>query len=285
MAIRAPAQCAGERRQSRAQRSRHRRGPARARWASSCAATTKAASSSTTSSRRCTNPFGAATPMRRSTGWSACWMAAWTRAISRRLIRMASGTSAWPTRARCASRSTPPRPSSAWEPRRVSLRWPRRGLPGGRAQVQRRLQGPWRRQGPGGPGRHPRGAHACLRNAPTRPMKDLGYGEVYTATRMTNPAPLRPARATIARGRRGCAWYEPVPRGLEIRIGDKLCRTAPSQRRGLPGLEPGASASTDRGPWRCGIPTHQAMQTPLGEFLRACLLGQAFFLLDRAMSA
>lgn len=60
-----------------------------------------------------------------------------------------------------------------------------------------------------------------LRNAPTRLMKELGYGEEYryahdepqgyAAGEDYFPASLEPRR-----------YYQPVPRGLEIKIGEKL---------------------------------------------------------------
>lgn len=75
-----------------------------------------------------------------------------------------------------------------------------------------------------------------LRNAPTRLMKNLGYGdeyryahdepEAYAAGEDYFPEELEPRR-----------YYEPVPRGLELKIRDKLQhladldRSSPRQRR------------------------------------------------------
>jgi len=60
-----------------------------------------------------------------------------------------------------------------------------------------------------------------LRNAPTRLMKQMGYGAeyryahdepgAYAAGAQWFPDDVPPQR-----------WYQPVPRGLEIRIGEKL---------------------------------------------------------------
>ena len=75
-----------------------------------------------------------------------------------------------------------------------------------------------------------------LRNAPTKLMKELGYGdeyryahdepEAYAAGEDYFPEQLEPRR-----------YYQPVPRGLELKIGEKLQRLAerdrasPKQRR------------------------------------------------------
>ena len=75
-----------------------------------------------------------------------------------------------------------------------------------------------------------------LRNAPTKLMKQLGYGEeyryahdepdAYAAGEDYFPEQLEPRQ-----------YYQPVPRGLELKIGEKLRhlaeldRTSPRQRR------------------------------------------------------
>ncbi|MNN05902.1 Replication-associated recombination protein A [compost metagenome] len=75
-----------------------------------------------------------------------------------------------------------------------------------------------------------------LRNAPTKLMKNLGYGEeyryahdepdAYAAGEDYFPEALEPRR-----------YYQPVPRGLELKIGDKLQhlaaldRASPRKRR------------------------------------------------------
>ena len=60
-----------------------------------------------------------------------------------------------------------------------------------------------------------------LRNAPTRLMKDLGYGEAYRYAH-DEPGAFAAGATYLPEGVEGAPWYEPVPRGLEIRIGDKL---------------------------------------------------------------
>jgi putative ATPase len=83
-----------------------------------------------------------------------------------------------------------------------------------------------------------------LRNAPTRLMKELGYGRAYryahdepgayAAGETYFPEPLGERR-----------YYRPVPRGLEIRIGEKLERLRELDRRArgaeAPGSEGGES--------------------------------------------
>ena len=69
-----------------------------------------------------------------------------------------------------------------------------------------------------------------LRNAPTRLMKELGYGEeyryahdepdAYAAGEDYFPEELEPRR-----------YYEPVPRGLELKIREKLERLAQLDRQ------------------------------------------------------
>ena len=110
-----------------------------------------------------------------------------------------------------------------------------------------------------------------LRNAPTRLMKDLGYGEAYRYAH-DEPGAFAAGATLSARGVEGAPWYEPVPRGLEIRIGDKLAELRRLNDERLPATEPGASASTDRGPWRCDSRT-KGQQTRLLEFPSACLGG------------
>jgi len=60
-----------------------------------------------------------------------------------------------------------------------------------------------------------------LRNAPTRLMKDLGYGKAYRYAH-DEPGGYAAGEQYLPDGLDGQRWYEPVPRGLEQRIGDKL---------------------------------------------------------------
>jgi len=60
-----------------------------------------------------------------------------------------------------------------------------------------------------------------LRNAPTKLMKNLGYGEQYRYAH-DEPGAFAAGATYLPEGLVGQRFYEPVPRGLEIRIGDKL---------------------------------------------------------------
>ncbi len=60
-----------------------------------------------------------------------------------------------------------------------------------------------------------------LRNAPTRLMKDLGYGHEYRYAH-DFPGGFVPGEQYLPDGLEAQRFYEPVPRGLEIRIADRL---------------------------------------------------------------
>ncbi|MBW8844586.1 MAG: replication-associated recombination protein A [Burkholderiales bacterium] len=60
-----------------------------------------------------------------------------------------------------------------------------------------------------------------LRNAPTRLMKDLGYGKAYRYAH-DEPGGYAAGEQYLPDGLEDQRWYEPVPRGLEARIADKL---------------------------------------------------------------
>ncbi len=60
-----------------------------------------------------------------------------------------------------------------------------------------------------------------LRNAPTRLMKDLGYGKAYRYAH-DEPNAYAAGEQYLPDGLEDQRWYEPVPRGLELRIADKL---------------------------------------------------------------
>ncbi|TAK54807.1 MAG: replication-associated recombination protein A [Gammaproteobacteria bacterium] len=62
-----------------------------------------------------------------------------------------------------------------------------------------------------------------LRNAPTRLMKDLGYGKGYRYAH-DEPEALAPGQQHFPDGMQPRRYYEPVPRGLEIRIREALAR-------------------------------------------------------------
>jgi putative ATPase len=60
-----------------------------------------------------------------------------------------------------------------------------------------------------------------LRNAPTRLMKELGYGHEYRYAH-DEPHAYAAGESYLPDGMPEPAWYQPVPRGLEGKIGEKL---------------------------------------------------------------
>jgi putative ATPase len=60
-----------------------------------------------------------------------------------------------------------------------------------------------------------------LRNAPTKLMKELGYGKLYRYAH-DEPDAYAAGETYLPEGMREPNWYQPVPRGLEGKIGEKL---------------------------------------------------------------
>jgi putative ATPase len=60
-----------------------------------------------------------------------------------------------------------------------------------------------------------------LRNAPTKLMKELGYGHAYRYAH-DEPEAYAAGETYLPEGMPEPNWYEPVPRGLEIQIMEKL---------------------------------------------------------------
>jgi putative ATPase len=60
-----------------------------------------------------------------------------------------------------------------------------------------------------------------LRNAPTRLMKELGYGKLYRYAH-DEPDAYAAGETYLPEGMRDPGWYQPTLRGLEIRIAEKL---------------------------------------------------------------
>ncbi len=60
-----------------------------------------------------------------------------------------------------------------------------------------------------------------LRNAPTKLMKELGYGHEYRYAH-DEPNAYAAGESYLPEGMKDPNWYQPVPRGLEIKIGEKL---------------------------------------------------------------
>lgn len=62
-----------------------------------------------------------------------------------------------------------------------------------------------------------------LRNAPTKLMKELGHGHAYRYAH-DEPNAYAAGETYLPDGMQEPGWYKPVPRGLEIKIGEKLAR-------------------------------------------------------------
>lgn len=60
-----------------------------------------------------------------------------------------------------------------------------------------------------------------LRNAPTKLMKELGHGHAYRYAH-DEPNAYAAGETYLPEGMHAPGWYQPVPRGLEIKIGEKL---------------------------------------------------------------
>ena len=60
-----------------------------------------------------------------------------------------------------------------------------------------------------------------LRNAPTKLMKELGYGKLYRYAHDESEA-YAAGETYLPDGIHEPGWYQPVPRGLEVKIADKL---------------------------------------------------------------
>ncbi|MNY62284.1 Replication-associated recombination protein A [compost metagenome] len=75
-----------------------------------------------------------------------------------------------------------------------------------------------------------------LRNAPTKLMKQLGYGEEYRYAH-DEPDAYAAGEDYFPEQLPPRPYYQPVPRGLELKIGEKLKhladldRSSPRQRR------------------------------------------------------
>lgn len=66
-----------------------------------------------------------------------------------------------------------------------------------------------------------RGVPEHLRNAPTKLMKQLGYGKLYRYAH-DEPNAYAAGETYLPEGLENQRWYEPTPRGLEIKIAEKL---------------------------------------------------------------
>ena len=62
-----------------------------------------------------------------------------------------------------------------------------------------------------------------LRNAPTKLMEELGHGKAYRYAH-DEPQAYAAGATYLPEGMAEPGWYQPVPRGLELRIADKLAQ-------------------------------------------------------------
>jgi putative ATPase len=62
-----------------------------------------------------------------------------------------------------------------------------------------------------------------LRNAPTKLMKELGYGHEYRYAH-DEPNAYAAGETYLPEDMPEPGWYQPVPRGLEVKIGEKLAQ-------------------------------------------------------------
>jgi putative ATPase len=73
-----------------------------------------------------------------------------------------------------------------------------------------------------------------LRNAPTKLMKELGYGRQYRYAH-DEPEGYAAGERYFPEGMGDPRYYRPQPRGLEIRIGEKLAHLAELDRQAREG--------------------------------------------------
>nr|WP_083520564.1 replication-associated recombination protein A [Comamonas terrigena] len=89
-----------------------------------------------------------------------------------------------------------------------------------------------------------------LRNAPTRMMKDMDWGKGYRYAHDEEGA-FAAGERYFPDGMDEQRLYQPVPRGLEIKIGDKLAQlralNAAAREAAEPGVDPQPSAPGDTG--------------------------------------
>ena len=60
-----------------------------------------------------------------------------------------------------------------------------------------------------------------LRNAPTKLMKELGYGHAYRYAH-DEPHAYAAGETYLPDGKPEPGWYQPVPRGIEAKIAEKM---------------------------------------------------------------
>lgn len=79
-----------------------------------------------------------------------------------------------------------------------------------------------------------------LRNAPTQLMKELGHGRQYRYAH-DEPEAYAAGEAYLPDGMPEPNWYQPVPRGLETKIADKLAHLRALDAAAKPPIKPSAT--------------------------------------------
>ena len=196
----------------------------RTRWRRICAASTRAATPSTTRSRRCTSRCAAPRRMRRCTGSPACSTAAPIPLyLGRRLVRMAVEDIglADPRALRLAldacetyERLGTPEGELALAEAAIYLACAPKSnaayvaYNAARAHVQSDKSRP---------------VPEHLRNAPTKLMKELGYGRTYRYAH-DEPDAYAAGENYLPEGLEGVSFYQPTSRGLEGKLAEKLAQ-------------------------------------------------------------
>jgi len=85
-----------------------------------------------------------------------------------------------------------------------------------------------------------------LRNAPTRLMKELGYGKAYRYAH-DEPGGYAAGENYLPDGMARPGWYQPVDRGLEAKIGEKLARLRELDRQAEAGAGQGNVSGSGQG--------------------------------------
>lgn len=81
-----------------------------------------------------------------------------------------------------------------------------------------------------------------LRNAPTKLMKELGYGHAYRYAH-DEPEAYAAGETYLPEGMREPEWYQPVGRGLETKIAEKLSHLRELDRQARKGRKQGGDGS------------------------------------------
>jgi putative ATPase len=84
-----------------------------------------------------------------------------------------------------------------------------------------------------------------LRNAPTKLMKELGYGSGYRYAH-DEPGAFAAGERYLPEGLPDRRYYEPAPRGLELRIGEALARLRERNQNARAGGKPASQATPEK---------------------------------------